>query len=136
MKKSLFFFFFFLCLTCFITCRFFRSDLMTHSFRRFLVPLVLCTLVAWSVAFLFSYSDVGEHVMSVCETVGFPSHPRPEEKKTKKHPHWKLEIRNPCHEKKKKKTQTQSEMWHLEDIFYSWVWENFRSDRAKNINVF
>lgn len=44
---------------------------MRHLFRSFfkkkkkLVPLVLCTLVAWRVAFLFSYSDVGEHV-SVC----------------------------------------------------------------------
>lgn len=57
---------------CFIMCNFFFSNLI-HLFRSFLKTkngptCVVHTCVAWRVAFLFSYSAVGEHV-GVCETL-------------------------------------------------------------------
>lgn len=73
MKKNISFFLSWFDEMCFIMCLFF-SNLIIHLFCRFLKNGPTCvvhTCVAWSVAFSFSSSGVGEHV-GVDEKAGFP----------------------------------------------------------------
>lgn len=82
MWKIFFFSLFFLCWfdeMCFSSRVFFFLDLI-HLFRSFLKKeqlygptCVVHICVAWRVAFLFSYSDVGEHVKCVWDRWDAPA---------------------------------------------------------------